>query len=151
MGKSRFTTSSRKKQHIPTVVVRVEQSTGKLSSALSSCTRTDTGKKEKWQNCKSVGMIPSLCSLLNLPSLEVAWERVYSSCELQSVFLSLSLKQKPQKPPGDLILNIYFPSQNLQDKSEHDSRGVQFPGHDPARTACSFACLFPGISALCAV
>lgn len=63
-------------------------------------------------------MIPSLCSLLNLPSLEVAWERVYSSRELQSVFLSLSLKQKPQKPPGDLILNIYFPSQNLQDKSD---------------------------------
>lgn len=31
---------------------------------------------------------------------------------------------------------------------ELDSRGIQFPGHDPARTACSFACLFPGIFAL---
>lgn len=62
--------------------------------------------------------MPSLCSLLNLPSIKVAWERAYSSHNLQSVFLALSLRQKPQKPPGDLILTIYFPNQNLQDKSD---------------------------------
>lgn len=63
-------------------------------------------------------MIPSLCSLFNLPSLKAAWEGVYSSNNLQSVFLGLSLKQKPQKPPGELILTVYFPNQNLQDKSD---------------------------------
>lgn len=57
-------------------------------------------------------------SLSHLPSLKVALERVYSSHNLQSVFLALSLKQKPQRPLGDFIPTIYSPSQNLQEKSD---------------------------------
>ncbi|KAF2984735.1 hypothetical protein EK904_002301 [Melospiza melodia maxima] len=45
--------SSRKKQRIPTGAVCVEQSSGKLSSALLSCTSTETDKKEKLQNCET--------------------------------------------------------------------------------------------------
>lgn len=110
MGKSRFTTSSRKKQHIPTAAVCVEQSNGKLSPALLSCTRTETGKKREiadlWD--KPVRMMPSPCSLLNCPLSR--WPgKSFIPLIIFSVVLALSLKQKPQKLPGDLILTIYFP------------------------------------------
>lgn len=118
MGKSRLITSSRKKQHVPTVVVvHVKQSTGKLSSALLACLSPHTGRK---RNCKRNEWEgdPQLLTLSHLPSLKVALERVYSSHNLQSVFLALSLKQKPQRPLGDFIPTIYSPSQNLQEKSD---------------------------------
>lgn len=145
--------SSRKKQHIPSAVAQIRQKTGNLSSALLSCVSPCTGKRETERQTR--GRTQPF-KLSNLPSLNVTLERAYPSQNLLGMFLALSLKQKPQKLPGGLVLTIYSPAKifgtNLM--FEHDSRGAQFPGRDPART-CGHHALWlacpPGVLHLCCV
>lgn len=61
MGKSRFTTSSRKKQHIPTGAVCVEQSIGKLSSApLDLAPGLKLAKKRNYKTARQISQNDTL-------------------------------------------------------------------------------------------
>lgn len=155
MGKSRFTTSSRKKQRIPIGAVCVEQSTGKLSSALLSCTTTETGKKEKLQNCETnqSEWYPHSAVCLTCPLWRRPGKGFIPVITFRVCFLVFPSKRSLKNLQESLFWLFIFPTNIFRTNLmlELDSRGIQFPGHNPAMTACSFACLIPGIFALCAV